>query len=286
MRKEERQRAILAMLNPTDPVQSKTLIEHFRVTDMTIRRDLNELAAQGKLIRTFGGAVLVSAEPEIGPQADGAPAAVASAPPEGAAPAPRPVPDRILEPAYTARARERGSQKAAIARVCAGMLEGKKYVYLDSGSTTNCIAKLVTPHTPCIFLTNGINIAEELLLRDCASVIFIGGEIHLNTWSARGTFAETQIRALHADIAFLGCNAISPEGGVMIGNMTETGVKRATMDVSHEIYLVVDSSKFDTYSLTAYASIRDFTGIITDSQLSPEVLNKLEAIGARVIIAD
>ena len=272
MRKEERQRAILELLNPVEPVQNRTLIEHFHVTDMTIRRDLNELAAQGKLIRTFGGAVLVGGEAERAAAAE-----APSQPPAGG---------RVLEAAYKARVREHSGQKASIARACAALMEGRSYIYLDSGSTTFCIAQLASPRMPCIFLTNGINIAAELLRRECASVISIGGEIHLNTWSTRGIFAETQIRALHADVAFLGCNAISPEGGVMIGNMIETGVKQAIMAVSHEIYLVADSSKFDSYSLTAYASVRDFTGVITDNRLSDGTRARLEALGARICMAE
>ena len=271
MKKEERQRAILELLNPTDPVQNKTLIEHFHVTDMTIRRDLNELAAQGKLIRTFGGAVLVSGEGErVFSPAD-------SVPFSGL---------RILEPAYMARVHAHSDRKAAIARACSSIMEGKSYIYLDSGSTTFSIARLASPAQRCAFLTNGVNIAAELLRRECASVISIGGEIDLNTWSTRGTFAENQIRALHADIAFMGCNAISPEGAVMIGNMTETGVKQAIMEVSHEIYLVADSSKFDTYSLTTYASVRDFTGIISDALLPAEIRRNLEALGAKICIAE
>jgi len=165
-------------------------------------------------------------------------------------------------------------------------MEGKNYVYLDSGSTTFSIARHVTPALHCSFLTNGINVAAELLRLDYPSVISIGGEIHLNTWATRGAFAENQIRAFHADIAFLGCNAISPEGSVMIGNMTETGLKQAIREISNEIYLVADSFKFDTYSLTSYASVRDFDGIITDALLPEETRQRLKALGAKLIIAE
>ena len=288
MRREERQKAILELLSPTDPVQNKALIERFHVTDMTIRRDLNELAAQGRLIRTHGGAILVNGDAER---------AAGAVPPAGAADA-ADVPvsagedsaapfagSRNLEPAYVFRAGEHGSQKASIARACSALMEEKNYVYLDSGSTTLGIARSVTPALRCIFLTNGVNIAAELLRREYPSVVSIGGEIDLNTWSTRGTFAEKQIRAFHADIAFLGCNAVSPEGSVMIGNMTESGLKHAIMEVSNEIYLVVDSSKFDSYSLTAYAAVRDFDGIVTDALLPAETKQKLEALGARIIIA-
>ena len=281
MRKEARQKAILELLNTTEPVQNRTLIDHFRVTDMTIRRDLNELATQGKLIRTFGGAMLVGSDTE---RPSSAPETAATPGSASVFPSPS-TSERVPEAAYLSRVLENASLKRAIAKTCLSMVAGKLYIYLDSGSTTFSIAQLVTPEMPCTFLTNGINIAAELMRRECPSVISIGGEIHLNTWSTRGTFAENQIHALHADVAFLGCNSISPEGNVMIGNMTETGVKQAIMEVSDEIYLVADSSKFDTYSLTAYANVRDFSGIITDSQIPPEIRRKLETLGTRIIVA-
>ena len=71
----------------------------------------------------------------------------------------------------------------------------------------------------------------------------------------------------------------------MIGNMTETGLKRAIMAISNEIYLVADSSKFDNYSLTSYASVVDFNGIITDALLPEETRARLEALGAKICVA-
>ncbi len=283
MKREERQRAILELLNPTDPVQNKELIARFQVTDMTIRRDLDALAAQGKLIRTHGGAILVGAEKER--NAGSAPSVGAPSATDALSFAHAPADPRNLEPTYLSRAAARSNQKAAIARACLDMLKDKKYVFLDSGSTTYSLAQMVTPELRSVFISNGINIVYELLRHNYPSVISIGGEIDLNTWSTRGTFAENQIRSFHADITFLGCNAISPEGNIMIGNMTETGLKRAIMAISNEIYLVADSSKFDNYSLTSYASVVDFNGIITDALLPEETRARLEALGAKICVA-
>lgn len=284
MTREERQKAILELMSPTVPIQNRDLIERFQVTDMTIRRDLDALAAQGKLIRIHGGAILVDANKNRSSD-NGFPLNM----PSGAdttAPAQASIEQKNLEPTYISRAREHCEQKKAIGHFCLQMLKGKKYVYLDSGSTTYSIAQMITPEYTCVFISNGINIINELLLHDYPSVIAIGGEIDLNTWSTRGTFAENQVRPFHADITFLGCNAISPEGSVMIGNMTEVGLKRAIMDISNEIYLVVDSSKFDRYSLTTYASVVDFNGIITDALPTAATHARLEAMGARLLVAE
>ena len=288
MKREERQVKILELLNTTEPIQNKDLMERFHVTDMTIRRDLNELAAQGKLIRTHGGAILAGGE--TGVETVPVPETIAVPNNPRVFPAPpgfiRTDPAPSLEPAYLSRAGKHAPQKQCIARMCLSLMEHKKYVYLDSGSSTYYIAQCAVTDLGCIFLTNGINIASALLQKEYPSVIAIGGEVRLNTWATRGTLTENQIRAFHADVAFLGCNAISPEGNVMIGNMTETGVKQAIMDISNELYLVADSSKFDTYSLTSYASIGDFDGIVTDSRLSADIRRKLEDMGAKMILAE
>ena len=122
------------------------------------------------------------------------------------------------------------------------------------------------------------------MVRACPHVLYIGGEIDLNTWATRGAYAESQIRTFHASIAFLGCNAISPDGNVMIGNTTELGLKRAILEVSDKIYLVADASKFESYSLTTYAHVREFDGIITDSSLPEAVRSSIAACGGKLII--
>ena len=278
MNREERLAAILEMLRPAEAVQSKELMDRFGVSDMTIRRDLSELASQGKVIRTHGGAILVGPEEESRQKGEMAKAVPLTQenPREG---------NKSLEPAYMARVSAHHERKEQIARTCLELLKHKKYVYLDSGSTTYSIAQLATPKLGCIFLTNGINIATALLSSEYPLVISIGGEIHLNTWATRGPFAESQIRQFHADVAFIGCNAISPEGDVMIGNMTESGLKRAIMEISNEVYLVADSSKFETFSLTSYASVRDFDGIVTDEGLSLENREKITSVGGKLLIA-
>lgn len=72
----------------------------------------------------------------------------------------------------------------------------------------------------------------------------------------------------------------------MIGNVAETGLKHKIMGISNEIYLLADSSKFETYSLISYAHVRDFNGVITDSGLSHIIQEKLTDAGGNIILCD
>ena len=246
--KDQRLDTILELLSHEGKVQIHDLVRRFKVTDMTIRRDFDCLVEKGKIVRTQG--------------------------------------TLKLEPPYVTRMAEQASSKQAIAQTASRMIQPKQFVFLDSGTTTFSLAKSVSQDIPCTFITNGVNLAATLLTHQCPSVIIIGGEVDLNTWSSRGTLAEAQINNFHADIAFLACNAISPDGNVMIGNLTELGLKQKIMSVSDKIYLLADSSKFDSHSLTTYASVRDFDGIITDSAIPEKIQAHIKKLGGNLILAE
>lgn len=282
MTKEQRLEAIMDILDKNGTVRNSDLMEKFQVSDMTVRRDLDTLIEQNKIIRVHGGAVPAAAQGTNQPEVP-APATLPSAP-SAAEGASKSAPAMDLEPAYLKRLRENPTAKQEISALAIEQIPQRSFVFLDSGSSTYYIAKnMPQQQSSCIYITNGINIASELLTRGFPHILYIGGEVDLNIWATRGAFAENQIRNFHADVAFLGCNAISPEGDVMIGNPTEYGLKRAIMDISNRRYLVVDASKFDTYSLTTYANVRDFDGIITDSALPMSIREAITGCGGKLI---
>lgn len=260
MTKAQRINAILEYLNDNGKVLISDLVQRFNVTDMTIRRDFDYLVSQGKIVRTHGGAVLAKPSDE----------------------------QKKLTPeaSYLTRVNENASNKQSIAQIALHLIKPRQYVFLDSGTTTLNIAKSIPLDASCCFITNGVNVAAELLSRPYPNLIIVGGEIALNTWSTRGSLAEDQISNFHADITFLGCNAISPDGNVMIGNVTEASFKHKVMSVSNEIYLLADSSKFDNYSLMSYASVKDFAGIITDNNLPQNIRTRITELGGNLIFTN
>lgn len=261
MTKEERLDAIIDILKKDGSVQIRELVDRFNVADMTIRRDFDLLVSKKMIVRTHGGAVL--AEPAETPK------------------------EITLEPSYGSRVSVQSQQKKEISRMAVDLLSTRQNIFLDSGSTTLAIAKAIAgnpDHQETAIITNGINIAFELLLHQHSKVITLGGEVNLNTWSTRGSIAETQIDQFHADIAFLGCNAISPNGDAMIGNLAEISLKQKIISISNKIYLVADSSKFGHYSLSTYANVRDFDGIITDHDLPENLRQDIRRAGGKLLI--
>lgn len=254
MLKEKRLQMIMGLLKQEGEVQSSNLCKMFGVTDMTIRRDLDTLASEEGVVRTHGGAIYNG---------------------EG----------KLLEPSYATRATSQLSAKESIARKALKFFTHGMYVFLDSGTTTLHLAKQLSGTSGNTFITNGLNIASELITCRNLSVILIGGDLHSNSLATRGTAAERQLSDFRFDIAFLGCNAISPEGDVLVGNLTETGIKRQALKIAHKVYLLADSSKFDQYSLVSYASVKDFNGIITDNNIKKETEKRIIENGGKLIIS-
>lgn len=254
MLRDERIKKIYAMLLKEGYVEINNLCSIFEVTDMTIRRDLDSLSSEYAIERTHGGAMLVT--------------------------------NRGEEPSYEHRIVSQSVLKEKIAKKALSLIRNSQTLFIDSGTTTQYIAKGITNENRNTIVTNGINIANEIINLDTVSAILIGGDLKKNTHSTRGALAETQVRQFRFDIAFLGANAIGADGSLYVGSTSETSFKRIVMNASSKTYVLVDSSKFNSYNLLSYANANEVTAVITDSNIDEGTKKLLEEYGINIIIAD
>lgn len=254
MLKDKRRQQIFELLKRDGQVEISVLRKMFDVTEMTIRRDLDNLAATYEIVRTHGGAMLEDISQSI-------------------------------ELPYERRIESHGEQKKKIAIKALSLIKHQQTLFFDSGSTTYFMAQNIGNDRTNTILTTGVNLAPELLNRQRVSVIMIGGDLRRNTISSCGPLAEEQLGRFRVDIAFLGANGVGEDGNVYIGNSTEFGIKNTVMNIAKEKYLLVDSSKFGCSQFFHYANLSDFNGIIVDSGLSVTMLKKLKKVGANIIIA-
>lgn len=255
MTKNRRLQEIRSLLEVESEVQNAELAERFKVSEMTIRRDIDQLSKDAAIIRTRGGAYLAPISQQS-------------------------------EPSYTFRLQESSAVKEKIAAKAAKIMQDHMNVFLDSGTTTECILKYVDKRKRYMVITNGINIAAEFVNHSQISSVLIGGDFRTNTLSTAGPMAEEQVKKFRFDIAFLGANAIDAGGNAYVGTTLEVGLKHSIIENSVECYVLADSSKFDNYSLTSYVNIRNISGVITDRGISPKILEQLQSNGVEVIIAD
>ncbi len=249
---EERRREILAALHRDGRVLVKDLARHFRISQITIRKDLEFLDSQGVVQRTHGGALPIQA---------------------GA----------LLDPTLREKERQHRKQKAQIAQAAAALVEEGQSVLLDSGTTTTAIARALKDMSRLTVITNAINIAAELAGTH-VEVILTGGTLRKNSFSLVGPLAEETLRQLSADILFLGVDGFDTKAGLFTPNLLESEVNRTMVDIARRTIAVCDSSKFGRRSLCNIMPVTSVHEVITDKQLSKSDLNALKDAGIKVTL--
>lgn len=255
MLRESRQKEILNLLNTNGYVEISALCRMFNVTEMTIRRDLDQLAQFHDIERTRGGAV-------------------------------RSETTLYEETRFEHRINLHSEEKLQIASEALKYISYGNTVYFDSGSTSFCLAQSLPSDIHILAVTNALNVCSELTYRSNISTIMIGGEISRNTLSSRGTLSEEMLKLFRLDVAFLGANSIELDGKIYTANVNETGLKKTAMRSAKKTYVLADSSKINSSKIITYASLNEMDGLITDSGISESDRKQLMEHGANVIIAD
>jgi DeoR family transcriptional regulator of aga operon len=252
MLNEERRREILALLNRDGRVLVRDLARHFRISQITIRKDLEFLDGQGVVQRTHGGALPLQA---------------------GA----------LLDPSLREKEKLHRKQKILIAEAAASLVEEGQSVLLDSGTTTTAIARALKDMAQLTVITNAINIAAELAGTN-VEVILTGGMLRKNSFSLVGPLAERTLRQLSADVLFLGVDGFDTKAGLFTPNLLESEVNRAMVEIARRTIAVCDSSKFGRRSLCNIMPVTAVQEVITDKQIPKSDLQALKEAGVRVTV--
>ncbi|MGP0019653.1 MAG: transcriptional repressor AgaR [Candidatus Sulfotelmatobacter sp.] len=251
---EERRREILGALHRDGRVLVKDLARHFRISQITIRKDLEFLDGQGVIQRTHGGALPVQA---------------------GA----------LLDPTLREKEKLHSKQKTQIALAAVRLVEEGQSVLLDSGTTTTAIARALKNKkvAQLTVITNAINIAAELAGTHI-EVILTGGMLRKNSFSLVGPLAERTLRQLSADVLFLGVDGFDTRAGLFTPNLLESEVNRAMVEIARRTIAVCDSSKFGRRSLCNIMPVTAVHEVITDKQIPKSDLHALKEAGVKVTL--
>lgn len=250
---EERRTQILQIIRKASRVKVNELASQFNTSAVTIRNDLNELAQRGLVQRSHGGAML---------------------------------PDAIMrESPLQERLKAHADEKRRIGAVAATMIHDNETIILDSGTTTLEIARRIKKKNGLHIITNGINIAAELLDARDSEVFIVGGTVRGESASINGRFAEEMFDQFSADKLFISGAGCDLEFGVSGANLEETMVNRAMLRIAREIILVADASKFSRRSMSRIAPFSEIDTVISDKSLSEDIQAKLRSSGCNLILA-
>src|SRR6266498_521916 len=234
MLKKERQREILKIVERTGKVEVDKLAKTLVVSVMTVRRDLTELDELGFLERVHGGALLPSHAKHGGELP-------------------------VLE-----RSKEKTDIKERIGRTVAAMIKDGEKIFLGSGSTTAAIASALLHHRNLTVITNAINIANILMIAPQIKVVVVGGFLRSSELSLIGYFAENALHGLQVDKLIIGIRGVDPVKGLTSDNMEELLTDQAILNISKNVIVVADHSKFGHVAAIRTAPITAVTRIVTN----------------------
>ncbi len=240
---EQRRNAIVKLIDSQGSVSFARLRDAFpQVSEMTLRTDLKALDQANRIVRTYGGAK--SVEQVIGT-------------------------DDLLG----RRMARNSTAKEIIARKALSLLHPNMTIYLDSGSTTTALARVV-PDEHYLIYTNGLSCATELARLASPRVTIPGGDLNRYSMSVCGLQTYLDISRVNFDLMFLGVTCYSPETGFTCGVEMESRLKQAVIGQSERVVVLMDSTKVGQKSTFTICDLSQVDILISDGDLPPEFLEQ------------
>ncbi|MFE2252657.1 DeoR/GlpR family DNA-binding transcription regulator [Streptomyces lavendulae] len=237
---QQRRAFIMETVRRDGAVRVAELVERLAVSDMTVRRDLDALAARGLVEKVYGGAV--------------------------AAPG-----TRVEEPGFDAKTALAGPAKAAIAETAAALVEPGSVVAVSAGTTACAVAARLLDVPRLTVLTNSLPVAE--LVRSASRdrgeaavpALLLTGGAPTPSAALVGPLAELVISSLHVDLLILGAHGVSEEAGLTTPNLAEAQTNRALIGAARRVAVVADHTKWGTVALSGFAPLDRIDCFVTDA---------------------
>jgi DeoR/GlpR family transcriptional regulator of sugar metabolism len=253
--RERRQQEILDELERSGSVSVAALSRSLEVSDMTVRRDLEELSARNLLRKVHGGAV--------------------------------PVPRTAAEPHFVQKQKLNRAEKRAIARAALGFVNDGDTVALSAGTTTWQIAEaLERGQKSLTFITNSTNIALALQENGWEHIVLSGGMFRTPSDALVGPFADRTLKTLNADVLFLGVHGIDPDAGLTTPNVAEAETDGCLIEAAQRVVVVADHSKLGFVALAKIVPLSKVDIFVTDVAADAALLHEIELAGVRVVVAE
>jgi DeoR family transcriptional regulator, aga operon transcriptional repressor len=248
----ERRAKIIEMLENDGQVKIPKLSEIFKVSDVTIRNDLEQLESKELLVRSRGGALRIN---RVG-----------------------------IDYQLDVKSKKHIKEKQLIGAKAAELINENDTIILDSGTTTLEVAKNLSKFQNLTVISNALNIAGHLVNFPNVRLIIPGGSLRKNSLSLIGAAAEEGFKHYFCDKLFIGVDGIDSTNGISTPNVEECHINQVMIKLAKEIIVVTDSSKFFKRSFAFICSIDKIHTIITDSNIPKEEHQKLVKLGKNVII--
>lgn len=251
--KQGRQYSILQCVDDLGEVSVKDLSRKLGVSEMTIRRDLNDLDVLNLVKRVHGAAISLS---------------------KGS---------QFAEPPVIERVKEQSLTKHRIAQAVANLIESNETVYLGSGSTILEVAKALSKRNNITVITNALTVFNELVNSPSITLILTGGCLRREEMTLVGFFLEKAVSNLQVDKIIIGVRGIDPVYGFTSDDIREIITDRAIINTNSQIIVAADYTKFGYIGTSHTAEITAASIIVTDKKAPDDIVKKIQEKGVKVI---
>lgn len=218
-------------------VRVRELVEALGVSEMTVRRDLDELRVRGLLEKVHGGAIRRQ--------------------------------DRTAdEPGFAAKSDREQHEKHAIARRAMQMVGPGAAIGLTAGTTTFALAKLLVEVPALTVVTNSVRVADVFHAsgRTDTTVVLVGG-VRTRSEALVGPVALTTLRSLHVELLFMGVHGMDEDAGFTTPNLLEAETNRAFLRAAQRCVVLADHTKWGVRALSSISALHQAECVITDDRL-------------------
>jgi Transcriptional regulators of sugar metabolism len=248
----KRQQIILSALAERGVLSITELMEWLNVSHMTVRRDIQKLEEEGRVLSVSGGVQLTQ--------------------------------KITSEPSHLVKRSLQHDEKSAIANIAAKMVTAGMSIYLDAGTTSLALAERVASVPDLVVVSNDFAVVNLLSQQSECLLYHTGGQVLRQNQSCVGDSATQFLRNLNIDISFLSASSWNAR---CISTPTEAkvSVKKAAVGAASKRVLICDSSKYGRVGIFNAVPIDMLDAIITDDGLPESAREALKQTGVELLIA-
>lgn len=244
MLKEERLKRIMELLAQTGTIKVTEIMRNLGISDMTVRRDLDDLEQQGKLQRVHGGARLIEHYPH-------------------------------RELTHQEKTILNIEAKNRIAEKAASLIEDGDTIFIGPGTTCEILAEKITVQNLRV-VTNSLPVFQILMSqKNHYQVYLLGGEIRQTTHAFVGEITNKNLQDMHFHKTFFSCNALNNQE-IMTSTIEEGQTQRIALDNAIFRCLLLDASKIGKTDFTVYYQLKDIHCVVVEKE-ALELYKKVES---------
>lgn len=253
---EDRRKKIIVLLDESGSVRVAQLSNLFKVTEETIRRDLEQLEKDGYLSRTHGGAIKNSLDQQ--------------------------------ETAFSIRNMRNPEEKKLIGNKAVEFIEPGEVIALDASTTALQVARFLKEcgKKDIVVITHALKVVMTLADSTNITVISTGGVLQQRTMSFVGPIAENALTNYNIKKAFVSCKGLTVEEGITESTDVQATMKGEFIKAAKEIFLLADHDKFGQAALATVAPVTVVHKLLTDKGTQVKEIEQYRALGIDVIIAN